>query len=325
MRRSILVLSAALAAGLWLWTQPAAAYVRAYTADGCHPLFWAQTCVSVTTDAESVRDMPLSEVDRIVRNAVAGWQTRTRGQSFLDLVYVPAAGLRKTDVDGWNVIRFRDDTWCRPPDEPNGETICYDPAAVAITAVSYIEDGRILDADIELNATTHSFYDADQEPPPRPGKRRPTDLWTTLSHELGHLQGLEHSCLRGSTHASCLRDGAGRRVLDCQTVEGGRATNPKLEDIYETTMYPVAATTAFSKRAPKQDDVDGIVSTYPLDADPKICVVPSVAGQATNAIGACGAARPAPASASFAWCVLVALGLSTLLARRRRLRGARGK
>ena len=62
-------------------------------------------------------------------------------------------------------------------------------AAAAITTVTYINkptdataDGRIIDADIELNAVNNYFYNADQAAP-NTGQRKATDLWNTLTHE----------------------------------------------------------------------------------------------------------------------------------------------
>src|SRR6476469_8110389 len=67
-------------------------------------------------------------------------------------------GVKPMEVgrDNVNVIKFRDDMWCRPKigDDPMR---CYGATAAGITTATYLDDGTssrdgaIVDADIEIN------------------------------------------------------------------------------------------------------------------------------------------------------------------------------
>jgi hypothetical protein len=314
---------------------PASAFVRSYTTRGCNPVHWAQTCVFVTTDSTeltSTQEMSLADRERIAAAAIQSWQAHSQG--FLQLKYVAASGPREVASDGVQVIKVRTDSWCRPPDDAGGDPICYDPAATALTTLTYVNDaadpandGRITDADIELNAVANYFYDADADPNPRPETRRPMDLWNTLSHELGHLQGLDHTCRRSATDLpSCARDSNGEEVIACSTVEAGRATSAELESIFETTMYPSTSSEEIGKRTPEADDLDGIDEVYPPRDDPKVCQsfgdagpVATDAPASTPATGRGCSAAP-HASIAMGWAPCAALVAYVLARRRRRSR-----
>ena len=255
------------------------ASVRTLTPTGCNPVHWAQTCVFVTVDSLASADVPLVDLERIAERAVGSW-AKAPG-SFLNLEYAPAAGPRDVAVDGWQTIVFRTDSWCRPATATDPE-ICYDALANAVTTITYVhdasnpaKDGSILDADIELNAVNAAFYDADSGPVPAAGPRRPTDLWNTLTHELGHLQGLDHTCRsRSDSMPSCARDDVGEPVALCDDVEADHA-EPALARAYASTMYPVSRPHDTNKRTPEADDVAAIVSLYPATRDPGACAYPT--------------------------------------------------
>lgn len=258
---------------------PANAYVRSFTTQGCHPVFWAQSCVYITPDSDGVDSMSLDDLERVVKESIASWQTRTAGSSYLKLDYLPATVPREVAaLDGLQILKFRTEMWCRPPDDKNTQAVCYDAAAAALTTVTYVnkptqpdQDGRIVDADIEFNAVNNYFYDADSNPNPSTGSRKAADLWNTLTHELGHLQGLEHTCRRGNVDSmpTCTVDSTGNSVIQCLTVEQGRTSDPTLQAIYDTTMYPTAQPEETKKRLPKADDIAAIIERYPLRNDPR--------------------------------------------------------
>ncbi len=283
-----LLLGLAAALAVFSSARETCAAVRTLTPGGCNPVHWAQTCVFVTVDSRASADVPLRDFQRIAQQAVDSWATLPG--SFLSLEYTPAVAPRDVAVDGWQTIVFRSEAWCRPATATDPE-ICYDASANALTTITYVRDpsdpsndGRILDADIELNAVNAAFYDADTERIPAAGKRRPTDLWNTLTHELGHLQGLDHTCRgRGDSMPSCARDDASNPVALCEDVEAGHDSDPRLNAIYTSTMYPVSRPRDTNKRTPEADDRAGIAALYPESKDPNTCAYPTGQVQTTSA------------------------------------------
>jgi hypothetical protein len=226
-------------------------------------------------------------VEQDVKSAINSWQQRTRPASYLQLNYLPATIPREVNaLDRLQVVKFRSDSWCRPADSPTGSPVCYDMAAAAITTVTYQNkpmdpslDGIIIDADIELNAVRNMFYDADLTPNPQPTLgRQASDLWNTLTHELGHLQGFDHTCRSGFDGIpSCTVDGQGKPVLSCGTVMNGRLTNPAYQQIFDSTMYPFEDPRETKKRIPKADDLSAVIEVYPAASDPLLCGQPAAA------------------------------------------------
>jgi hypothetical protein len=75
-------------------------------------------------------------------------------------------------------------------------------------------DGEILDADIELNAAWHRFSIGESDP-------EAVDLQNTLTHEIGHFLGLDHSQVPGACmeeHAS--KGEISKRTLSADDVSG---------------------------------------------------------------------------------------------------------
>jgi len=116
-----------------------------------------------------------------------------------------------------NLVVFRDKKWP------------YNERPVAFTAVTYNkDDGLILDADIELNEQDYAFTTT-------PDKEHfKIDLQNTLTHEVGHVAGLDHS------------------------------------SDSESTMYFKAAPGESSKRTLGPDDIEGLCTLYP-EANAKPC------------------------------------------------------
>lgn len=297
------------------------AYVRS-RATSCKPVYWAQSCLYVQADSDYVKDVSGADVEKAIQNAINAWQSRTSSTSFLQLKYLPAQGTKETTYkDGLQVIKFRAAQWCRPAMD-GAQQVCYDKSATAITTVSYINkagdpnDGQIVDADIEMNAVNNVFYDADKGKPPS-DSRNPADLWNTLTHEMGHMQGLDHTC-RGSTEPAtgCTVDNTGAQRPLCSDVAARRLTNPAYMTIYNTTMYAVADPAEIRKRIPQTDDVLGVTDSYPASSDPKSCVLPG-----STPKGGCGMSpthAPAPGTGLGFFLSAVALGSLFGLRRLRR-------
>jgi MYXO-CTERM domain-containing protein len=315
---------------LCLLGDPARAYVRTRSPNTCVMVAWAQSCIYVQPDsAIELSDLTRAEVEEAIRTAITSWNERLRPSSYMRMRYLPPDGPREVSrVDQLQLIKFRHDSWCRPSASSSSGETCFDPAATAVTTVSFLNkpqdpslDGRIIDADIDMNAFNYRFYDAAKGrlPSSATDGRTPVDLWNTLSHELGHVLGLEHTCrLDDAPYASCIVTDRGETIPACETVELGRRGDPALQLVYETTMYPTSTSSETSRRLPKADDLAGVVDAYPQGSDPQTCDTPYV----VDPVG-CASTRPSSAAGVAAiapLALLGALGLGGLWRLRRRVR-----
>lgn len=305
---------------LLLGADSALGYVRSRTQDSCLPVYWKQSCVFIQPDGNYVSDVAGPEVERIVQKSIASWMTRA-GNSFLKLNYLPAAGAKElTYKDHLSVIIFRTGSkFCRPA-TAGAMQVCYDASAAAVTTVSYINkkgdlsDGLIVDADIEMNAVNNQFVEIGKPLPPADGRNQ-TDLENTLTHELGHLLGLDHTC-RLSADPTCMVDHQNQPRQTCDTIERQRLLIPAYQELYQTTMFAIAPPKDIEKRTPKADDIAGIGAVSPIANDPKICEEP----QTTDSSGCkceLGSAGHTPSGTPLGTMVGLGAALLALLGRRR--------
>ena len=249
--RSVIVVAA------WLCAQlacPAAAYVRTTTETSGVPVQWNEKCIVVTIDMRGSKDVALPDIATTLQRAVANWTSRTQTCGGLSLASRPAYKVLDVAPDGLPAVIFRNDAWQRPGHAP------HDPAAIGLTTVMYVNtpgqpgDGTILDADIELNNVNYTFTTNPANAAARPGTQL-ADLENTLTHELGHVQGLAHTCWDHITPTPPL-DNNGQPIPDCN--------DPNLPpSITTTTMYPFATMEGeTSKRNLNPDDVNGVCDVY---------------------------------------------------------------
>ncbi|HWE30277.1 MAG TPA: hypothetical protein VHB97_19860, partial [Polyangia bacterium] len=245
----------------------ASAYVRSRTAKGV-PVAWSGPCAQVTPDSAGTPDMPFDQVVNVVHQSLNNWASAVGAEGYLQLAYETPMPM-EAHLDGINTIKFRTDKWCHPNDAQQNN-ICYSAQAAGITTVFYVQDGSahagtILDADIELNDINFTFAILPTTATADPN--RPfADLENTLTHELGHLQGLDHTC-NGATPPQ-ETDENGNPPPICNY-----ATNSP--EIKATTMYATAQPGETSKRMPKADDVAGIVNAYPAANAPSSMCEPT--------------------------------------------------
>jgi hypothetical protein len=291
--------------------------VRQTTNDGA-PIAWPGACAFLAVDTGGTKDLPIANVKASVTAAIANWQNATlaKGCSYLQIKQDPAAAL-EAHFDYKNVVKFRADSWCHPlePGQKPADQTCFDRSATAITTIFWSTDptatpgeGAILDADIELNDIDFLFVN---EPSSAPGGTcKLADLENTLTHELGHFQGLDHTCWdHAKPHdVTAPFDNNGKPVPDCSSLN----TLPIAERlrITEATMYNFADVGETSKQMPKADDIAGICAIYPVAKDPRTC--------ARVSAGGCSLGGRAPAGGG----VLAGLaGLWAVVVGRRRRRG----
>jgi len=248
-------------------------YVRTGPTKAGHYLYWESGCVFVHVDAAGTKEIAGDTEFAIVDAAIEAWNTGIAGCSYMKLVN---AGKKDQEVgrDYINVIKFRDASWCRPAtkDDP---ARCHPESAAGITTATYVDDasssrdGAIVDADIELNGVDFAIAANGQTTGTAPCL---SELQNTLTHELGHLLGLEHTCLAGGDPPRV--DDKGNSVPSCQSATQAQQN---------ATMYNFQECGEMKKETLEPDDIAGACGIYPPANDPGTC---APVGEDT---GCCGA------------------------------------
>ncbi|MEZ4433623.1 MAG: matrixin family metalloprotease [bacterium] len=189
----------ALALALTLTAGAASAYERSTTSRGA-PLEWNQRVIHFALNAAGSDDIELAALEAEVQRAFAPWAEHTCA-----IIEFPYDGLTDAGADlddigfdlegpNENVVVFREERedW-RVIDAATGRP--RESTIIAVTTVTFCEEkggqcdlpGEILDADIEVNGAFFRFS-IDQTPP-----ANRFDLRNTLTHEVGHLLGFDHT------------------------------------------------------------------------------------------------------------------------------------
>ncbi len=116
----------------------------------------------------------------------------------------------------------------------------YEQSALAVTTSAYdTRTGEVVDADIEINDEFFDFVRVDETCVPNDGTM---DLRNTITHEVGHVIGLDHP-----------------------------PNTPRYQDV---TMFASAPPCESKKRTLESDDINGICSIYPTGAPNQQCYPP---------------------------------------------------
>lgn len=233
---------------LGLLAQPAFGYVRTTSERSGKPLFWGVRCIPMQPDARGSQDLPLGLFQQTLAQAARNWTSQTSRCSSLVIFGVEADGVVTTGADDHHIVTFVEDEWT-----DNG-------GIVAKTLVWHIDapgkpnDGLIVDADIKLNGYQYTFI-TDAATPARPNTDV-ADLEGTLTHELGHVMGLNHTCWDES--GAQPYDDQGGPVLKCAN-QGDLPAS-----VTEATMYPYTQPPGTTRmRHVTDDDARGICGPYP--------------------------------------------------------------
>jgi hypothetical protein len=154
--------------------------------NGCktsgQPLFWPTSCVGISLQRDSSVHIAFKYFEQVAQRSMLAWTglecadgAATIGFSQLDEV-----SCNKTEYNtsgtNTNVILFQDTKWVYKGVDNT----------LAKTTVTFNDDtGEILDADIEINHANNNFTISDMV--------IEYDLEAVLTHELGHLIGIDHT------------------------------------------------------------------------------------------------------------------------------------
>ncbi len=275
-------------------------FVRTGPTKAGNYLYWESGCVFVRPPAEGTRCIPGDQELDEIADAVAAWNEATASCSFLNMV-LESPEEQEVGRDNVNLIKFRDVSWCRPAtgDDPPR---CHADSAAGLTTAVFVDDasserdGAIVDADIELNGVNFAISVDGQTSCTGPCK---AELKNTLTHELGHLLGLEHPCRVGAEPPR--EDHTGADVPLCSQALGNPA-------ITEATMFNFQDCGETKKESLEADDINALCTIYPRSEDPGKC---ERVGDRGGCCSTSGGGVPLGA-------VLGALGFGALVFRRRR-------
>jgi hypothetical protein len=264
------------ALGSWAFATPAHAYVRyQIIKNGAQSgVFeqWKQTCIPLVlypTDLAS--DMPMDEVVGAATAAADAWSQTDIPGTYLDVqMNTSLDPTPTTGQDDFHDIVFKN-PWCEP-----GDTTCQ-VEALAITSVwAGQTSGTIVDADIEVNMQYAVWTDLVAHPGMVSlGKQ---DLQNALTHEMGHLIGLDHNCYTPGSDPVHMVDNNGILVPSCLTASA---------DVQNDVMYTKADAGDTSKRTLKPDDIQAVLDIYPAAKDPHVCPAIGEAVKLTTTSGGC--------------------------------------
>lgn len=197
-----LTLAGVLGISLLLTAAPAAAFVQTMTClpsgqfqcrpgESPKPVQWPRLQVHYHINEAGSADLHQGLITDELRQSIIGsFETWNEPEcSNLELIYQELTErdeigyIDDLGTDNINVVVWRDDDW------PYGSY-----AAVALTTVTFRPStGFIVDADIEMNGAMYVFTDSDD-----PAETE-VDVRNTLTHEVGHFLGLDHSSERNAT------------------------------------------------------------------------------------------------------------------------------
>jgi hypothetical protein len=215
------------------------------------PARWSSAVIAIQLGLATRPDgLSTDAIERAASAAVAAWNAPSCSGVKVTLQTLQTAA-RGEAGDDLNTIAFRKRTWCHADDPGLGP--CFDHSIAAVTTLQFDRDAPeerpqpIVEADIELNAVDFSWRERDGE---ENKTRRVVDLTAALTHEIGHVLGLAHSCTLRNDHA--------RGPKPCSSADRKSVMFPCVRDPREP-LKPLAHSLSAS-------DVRALCAAYPHKA-----------------------------------------------------------
>lgn len=281
-----------LVALLLLPALPAEAWVQTVTQNSKAPLRWMYVNrVNIRINADGYKGISDGSDLAAVKASLTAWNEGVTDCSYIqfklispDSSSVQAGYDPEPGASNNNAIVWVNQNW------PYSRMAVGQTTLRHVDKASHSQDGRIVDADIELNGVDYRFSVG--------AKVGQMDIENTVTHELGHVLGVDHPCDDGET-AEPPKDQNGKAVPAC-----GSSAVPAW--MRQTTMWYSAEPGEIKKRTLESDDIAAVCGIYPVGGDPTLesgCAV---------AAGPADGAGPPPLAALW-----LLLGLLLLAARRR--------
>jgi hypothetical protein len=232
----------------------ARAYVRTRSQDNKWVLIWPNPRITMTVRTGGTLPVSVDDIVGAATRAAATWSAAANDTSVDYTVVTSTAAPVGAMYDHENTISFRSADW---------DSAGYPPDALALTTV-WSQDGAIVDADTEINNTEPSYVWAVLPDDPAKASSSPDiDLQNALTHELGHVIGLNHPCYLGDAPDPPQFDNKGDPVLSC--------SDPSLPpSVRDATMYPSSLPGLINERALSDDELLALHDLYPAGRAPVV-------------------------------------------------------
>jgi MYXO-CTERM domain-containing protein len=236
-------------------------YVRMRTFDGV-PLAWRGGCPLFTIASSD------AQIAAALQDARHAWEDAGCAQLPIDVVGTAAGG--DVGYDGRNLVLWRPADYCADAAH-DGDEVCLAPNAAAVTTAFFYQTGdragEVVETDVEVNG---AFAFGTDGAPDR------VDLISAITHELGHVIGLDHTCQTVPGQAPPV-DSSGAVVPPCIPLEAVPA------EARAATMFPFLEPGQLDARTPLSDERTAVCDLYRAHSQRCANVGPGCGCHTTNA------------------------------------------